>query len=138
MKLSPEQEENRKEALDEFFELYEYPMGDIFLFTLFDDNEDGINVSITPLSYWEKEQCQYDGDLIDIIDLPEGFDEIDECVYTYDGDIKGAISKLVAAGFKFNNNFHKFMKQHLDEETLIDGKSIEQYIEKNYQDCIVA
>lgn len=136
MKLSPEQEENRKEALVEFQETYEYPMGDTFIFSLFGD-EEGVHMAITPLSYWDNEQCQYDGDLSDVIALPKGFEEESECTYLYDGDIKGAISKLVAIGFKFSLNFHKFMIDKIDDIVMVEDISLGQYMEKYYPDHIV-
>ena len=54
-------DEERRESYDEFEEFYGFPVGNIFLFALYQSDytytqNSGFQIVITPKSYWDKER----------------------------------------------------------------------------------
>jgi hypothetical protein len=133
-------DEERKESYDEFEEFYGFPVGNIFLFALYQSDytytqSSGFQIVITPKSYWDKEKCCYDQHIDGIlIDMPRGFGEACESDFEYEGTIKEAIKKLVDSGFFFSEKFQSFIENSGQSygHLLIDGLSIIDYMIRNY------
>jgi translation initiation factor 2B subunit (eIF-2B alpha/beta/delta family) len=130
-------EEEMQEMRDEFEEVNGYPVGNDFIFSIEEDKNitNGFWVGITPKSYWDSEGYQYDGQVDLLVNIPNGFSEVQEGIFEYDGLVNDAIDALCNNGFKFHQPFQDFMLHN--QKYMVNGMTLEQYIQKNYPNSIV-
>ena len=134
-----------KEFEDEFEDNHGYPIGNTFIFAIYEDSntfnnidDSNIDIAITPKSYWDNEGCQYDQHiygilktLFPVIDgLGDRFDELSEGNFVINGtgdvltalqvDRKDVIDILCQAGIKFEKDFQDFISQKDTQNVIND------------------
>jgi len=106
-----------EELEEEFEEQTGYPLGEEFVFAIYEDDGE-ISIPITPKSYWDNENCQYDGHVQEIIEnrfpslknIPD-FGESCESTFESSLDMNGIIEELCKAGIKPCRGFQDFISQ---------------------------
>ena len=129
--IPSEDSEYRTESLEEFKEMNGYEMGDEFLFSVgsLDPFGMGNPISITPKSYWDKNGFAYDQHIGEVINIPNGIDEVSESCFVTEGiSIEDAISALLDYGFEFQDDYQDFMNQN-QQVTLQNGMTVRQYVD---------
>jgi hypothetical protein len=67
----------------------------------FQVDSEGFSIMVVEKTFWNENQCLSDSGLGVIDDLlPEGFYELSDSIFEYDGDIDEARTKLVAIGLE--------------------------------------
>jgi len=82
---------------------------------IFGDDDDDLvtSVSITPIDYFKQTGHMYDQH--SGIDLPDGFDEVMEGQFVYDGTVEEAKAALLALGLVENSDFSKMIQDYMDK-----------------------
>ena len=131
-------DEDVVEALQDFEDEMEYPMGNVFIFCVIEDPNYGFMSMITPKSYYDREGFTYDQHLDYLLKLPSHFEELAESNFASEKSDVECIDELMNLGFKFNEAYHLDLESsHGGLPYTINGVTLFDYIKAKYPQAIV-
>lgn len=131
-------DEDVVEALQDFEDEMEYPMGNVFIFCVIEDPNYGFMSMITPKSYYDREGDTYDIHLDYILNLPKHFEELTEATFASEKVDIECIDELVNHGIKFSDNYQFNIESTEGLPTyMINGVTLFDYIKAKYPQAIV-
>lgn len=133
-------DEDVVEGLEEFKDENNYPIGNVFIFTLMEDPDGdfGFMSMITPKSYYDREGFTYDQHLDYLLKLPSHFEELAESIFASQKSDVECIDELINLGFKFNEAYHLDLESNHGNPTYtINGVTLFDYIKAKYPQAIV-
>lgn len=133
-------DEDVVEGLEDFKDENNYPIGNVFIFTLMEDPDGdfGFMSKITPKSYYDREGFTYDQHLDYLLKLPSHFEELAESNFASEKSDVECIDELMNLGFKFNEAYHLDLESsHGGLPYMINGVTLFDYIKAKYPQAIV-
>ena len=128
------------EGLEDFKDENNYPIGNVFIFTLMEDPDGdfGFMSMITPKSYYDREGFTYDQHLDYLLKLPSHFEELAESNFASEKSDIECIDELINLGLKFNEAYHLDLEScHGNPTYTINGVTLFDYIKAKYPHAIV-